>query len=130
LLVADGFDVVELEVTPTLTPKAADTAVSNAARRHHARAVIMVVTELSKREWESFITVRDGESGKTLGKFEIAGATFPGLQKAYRKQFIAHLLPLLEQASGDSAAVAKEPVANAPKPNPEPNPAPTPAAAK
>ncbi len=124
LLVADGFDVVELEVTPTLTPKAANTAVSSAARRHHARAVVIVSTELSKKEWESVVTVRDGESGKTLGKFEIAAATFPGLQKDYRKELIDQLLPLLEQATGESAAAA--PVAKTPEPKPEPKTAPKP----
>lgn len=121
LLIADGFDVVELEVTPTLTAKAANTAVSSAARRHHARAVVIASTELSKREWESVFSVRDGETGKTLGKFEIAAATFPGLQKAYRNELVDQLLPLLEQASGGGTPVA--PVAKESEPKATPKPA-------
>jgi hypothetical protein len=132
LLVADGFDVVELEVTPTLTPKTNNSSVANAAGRHHARAVVMASTELSKREWESSFTVRDGETGKTLGKFEIAAATFPGLQSAFRRDFVDLLLPLLEQSSGAAAPSVKKEPKPEPKPvtKPEPEPEPQPVKAR
>lgn len=121
LLIAEGFDVVELEVTPTLTNKASNDSVASAARRLRARAVVIALTELTKRDWKSVFTVRDGESGKTLGKFEIVGATLPGLQKAYKRDLVAELLPLVSAASGGAGPVA---AANAPEPKPEPKPEP------
>ena len=109
LLTSDGFEVVS--ETPKLSRKASDSTFADTAAEHEVLAVVLAQTTLDKKSWRTTFTVREGQTGKVVGRTELSSTWYPGLQKAYKESLVARLMKLLEQCQPAPSSAATTTVA-------------------
>lgn len=118
-----GYKVLGEDDTPDLTDVESDSDFARVARQQDLRAFVLARTALTKRDWKTKFTVREGKSGRMLGEFELKGRSYPGLQSAIETSLAERIAEPL--ASSESTS---EPPPKVEEPAPEPEPEPKPAA--
>ncbi len=105
---SEGYSLVDDKSTPTVDASEGDSYFADLAAEGGYRAFVLGYTKMANTGWSTSLTVREGKTGKVVGKTSIGAGWYPGLVKALDQKVASKLKGPLDRAEGPEGSAAEE----------------------